>query len=67
MTPNTFETPLRRLASSLLCLALAEDFAVVDGANGTLPWLAVALPSGWAPEADLLRGDLDAAGRRISY
>jgi hypothetical protein len=40
--------PWRRTA--LLCLALAEDFAVVDGANGTLPWLAVALPSGWAPE-----------------
>jgi hypothetical protein len=38
--------PWRRTA--LLCLALAEDFAVVDGANGTLPWLAVALPSGWA-------------------
>jgi hypothetical protein len=34
----------------LLSLAFAEDFAVVDGRNGTIPWLAVALPSHWAPE-----------------
>lgn len=40
--------PWRRAA--LLSLAFAEDFAVVDGATGTLPWLAVALPSMWAPE-----------------
>jgi dimethylamine monooxygenase subunit A len=38
-----------RLAG-LLCLAFAEDFAVVDGERGTLPWLAVCLPSHWAPE-----------------
>jgi hypothetical protein len=38
-----------RLAG-LLCLAFAEDFAVVDGEAGTIPWLAVALPSSWAPE-----------------
>jgi len=36
--------------AALLSLAFAEDFAVVDGATGTLPWLAVALPSMWAPE-----------------
>ena len=36
--------------AALLSLAFAEDFAVLDGATGTLPWLAVALPSMWAPE-----------------
>lgn len=34
----------------LLSLAFAEDFAIVDTQRGTLPWLAVALPSHWAPE-----------------
>jgi hypothetical protein len=38
-----------RLAG-LLSLAFAEDFAVVDASDGTLPWLAVTLPSHWAPE-----------------
>ncbi len=41
--------PEWRLAG-LLALAFAEDFAVVDGTNGHIPWLAVALPSSWAPE-----------------
>lgn len=41
--------PEWRLAG-LLCLAFAEDFAVIDGATATIPWLAVCLPSGWAPE-----------------
>ncbi len=39
---------LRRAA--LVSLAFAEDFAVLDGATATLPWLAVCLPSHWAPE-----------------
>jgi hypothetical protein len=43
-----------RLAG-LLSLAFAEDFALVDGASGTLPWLAVALPSHWAPESKVGR------------
>ncbi|HEY0819571.1 MAG TPA: heme-dependent oxidative N-demethylase subunit alpha family protein, partial [Rhizobacter sp.] len=34
----------------LLCLAFAEDFAVIDGRSAHIPWLAVCLPSGWAPE-----------------
>ena len=34
----------------LLSLAFAEDFAVVDARDGTIPWLAVTLPSHWAPE-----------------
>lgn len=41
--------PEWRLAG-LLSLAFAEDFAVVDGANAHIPWLAVCLPSHWAPE-----------------
>jgi len=39
---STTETPLE--------LAVAEDFAVLDGASGTLPWLSVCVPSHWAPE-----------------
>jgi dimethylamine monooxygenase subunit A len=38
-----------RLAG-LLSLAFAEDFALVDGRSGHIPWLAVCLPSHWAPE-----------------
>ena len=40
--------PWRRTA--LLSLAFAEDFAIVDARDGTIPWLAVALPSMWSPE-----------------
>lgn len=43
-----------RLAG-LLSLAFAEDFAIVDAASGTLPWLAVCLPSHWAPESKVGR------------
>jgi len=46
-----------RLAG-LLSLTFAEDFAIVDGRDGTIPWLAVALPSHWAPE--------DKVGRRFA-
>lgn len=46
---------LRALAPSqrpaaLLSLAFEEDFAIVDGAAAIVPWLAVCLPSRWAPE-----------------
>ena len=41
--------------TALLCLAFAEDFAVLDSATATLPWLAVALPSMWAPEQKIGR------------
>lgn len=34
-------------------LAFEEDFAVLDGAAGTLPWLCVCVPSHWAPEDKL--------------
>jgi len=40
--------PLR--PSALVALAFAEDFAVLDGTDATVPWLAVCLPSHWAPE-----------------
>ena len=47
--------PLAWRHTALLCLAFAEDFAVLDSATGCLPWLAVALPSLWAPEHKLGR------------
>jgi len=31
-------------------LAFEEDFAVLDGATGRLPWLCVCVPSHWSPE-----------------
>lgn len=34
-------------------LAFEEDFAVLDGADATLPWLCVLVPSHWAPEDKL--------------
>jgi len=37
-------------AAALLALVFAEDFAVIDGASARIPWLAVCLPSHWAPE-----------------
>ena len=40
-------------ASLPLELAFEEDFAVLDGASGTLPWLCVCVPSHWAPEDKL--------------
>lgn len=40
--------------AGLLSLAFEEDFALIDAApgphQGTVPWLAVALPSHWAPD-----------------
>ncbi len=41
--------------TGLLSLAFAEDLAVVDARDGTVPWLAVALPSHWAPETKIGR------------
>lgn len=37
-------------AHNTLELAFEEDFAVLDGVTGTLPWLCVCVPSSWAPE-----------------
>ena len=41
--------------AGLAALAFAEDFAIVDGHSGHIPWLAVCLPSHWAPEEKLGR------------
>jgi hypothetical protein len=41
--------PPWRLAG-LLSLAFAEDFALIEAHSARIPWLAVALPSHWAPE-----------------
>ncbi len=46
--------PEWRLAG-LVCLAFEDDFALVDSSSGTLPWLAVALPSHWAPQEKIGR------------
>lgn len=35
---------------SRLALAVEEDFAVLDGGSGRIPWLLVCSPSHWAPE-----------------
>ena len=42
--------PVARRPAALLSLAFEEDFAVIDGASAAIPWLAVCLPSRWAPE-----------------
>jgi len=47
--------PPTRRPSALLALAFEEDLAVIDGANATIPWLAVCLPSRWAPEEKIGR------------
>jgi hypothetical protein len=47
--------PARRRPNALLALAFEEDFAVIDGASATIPWLAVCLPSRWAPEEKIGR------------
>ncbi len=44
------QLPRRDRDVALLCLAFEEDFAVLDGASATVPWLSVCLPSRWAPE-----------------
>ncbi|MFD2451270.1 heme-dependent oxidative N-demethylase subunit alpha family protein [Ideonella paludis] len=36
--------------AALLCLAFAEDFAILDAASQRVHWLAICLPSHWAPE-----------------
>ena len=36
-------------AAALVSLALREDFALVDAASASLPWMAVCLPSHWDP------------------
>ena len=47
--------PPSRRPSALLALAFEEDFALIDGVTATIPWLAVCLPSRWAPEEKIGR------------
>ena len=47
--------PASRRPAALLSLAFEEDFAVIDGASAMIPWLAVCLPSRWAPEEKIGR------------
>lgn len=42
--------PVAWRCPALLALAFAEDFAIVDAVSGRIEWLAVCLPSRWAPE-----------------
>jgi len=42
--------PARWRQTALFCLAFVEDLAVIDGQTACIPWLAVCLPSHWAPE-----------------
>lgn len=42
--------PVPWRVTGLLCLAFAEDFAILDGDSARIPWLAVCLPSHWAPQ-----------------
>ena len=42
--------PVHQRLAALLALALAEDLAVIDARSGRVEWLAVCLPSHWAPE-----------------
>ncbi len=47
--------PVALRPGALLSLAFAEDFALIDGATCRIPWLAVCLPSRWAPEEKIGR------------
>ena len=42
--------PAHQQLAALIALAFAEDFAIVDANTGGIEWLAVCLPSRWAPE-----------------
>lgn len=47
--------PAAQRPAALLSLAFEEDFAVIEGATATIPWLAVCLPSRWAPASKVGR------------
>ena len=50
--------PAHQRPTALLALAFEQDFAILDARSGRVPWLAVCLPSHWAPE--------DKVGRRFA-
>ena len=41
--------PAQWRLAALLCLAFAEDFALIEATGGRIPWMAVCLPSHWVP------------------
>ncbi|MEO8805642.1 MAG: heme-dependent oxidative N-demethylase subunit alpha family protein [Burkholderiaceae bacterium] len=47
--------PAHQQLAGLISLAFAEDFAVIDANTGGIEWLAVCLPSRWAPEEKIGR------------
>jgi hypothetical protein len=47
--------PEAQRVTALLCLAFDEDFAAIDAATAVIPWIAVCLPSRWAPQAKIGR------------
>jgi len=47
--------PVEWRLPALLSLAFVEDFAILDGTTAHIPWMAVCLPSGWAPEEKIGR------------
>lgn len=49
--------------AALLSLAFAEDFVILEGHDTSLAWLAVALPSMWAPETSIGRSFAEVHGR----
>jgi dimethylamine monooxygenase subunit A len=42
--------PAQQRLTALIALAFAEDFAIIDAHTSGIEWLAVCLPSRWAPE-----------------
>lgn len=56
------ELPASQRLSGLLSLALHEDLAIVDGTRATLPWMAVCLPSHWAPSEKVGRSFAEVHG-----
>ncbi|NBU88148.1 MAG: DUF3445 domain-containing protein [Betaproteobacteria bacterium] len=52
------QLPAEWRMAGLLSLSFVEDFAIVRASDATVPWMAVALPSSWAPE--------DKVGRHFS-
>ncbi len=58
-------SPWRPDAPTPVELAFEEDFAVLDGDTGTLPWLCVCVPSHWSPE-DKLGLDFAALHRPVA-
>lgn len=55
VAPSLRSMPAEWRLPALLSLAFAEDFAILDASDGRVPWMAVCLPSSWAPETKIGR------------